>query len=119
VQDESKKGFWNLSTNHKMYGNTSLGTVFTLQPLATKYQPTLAAQWSFLVTDMARRQVTFTDESQGRVTKWKWDFGDGTTSTAPSPVHQYREAGKYIVVLEVEGPAGKARMAKVWDVAVK
>ena len=119
VRDENKKGFWNLASNHKMYGNSSLGTVFTLLPLATPYQPALAAQWSFMVTDAARRQVTFTDESQGRISKWKWDFGDGNTSTVPSPVHQYQEAGKYIVVLEVEGPAGKARMAKVWDVAVK
>ena len=102
-----------------MYGNSSLGTVFTLLPLAARYQPALAAQWSFAVTDMARRQVTFTDETQGVATKWHWDFGDGTTSKIQSPVHQYREAGKYIVVLEVEGPAGKSRMAKVWDVAVK
>ncbi|WP_230678871.1 PKD domain-containing protein [Hymenobacter properus] len=119
VQDESKKGFWNLSKNHKMYGNTSLGTVFTLQPLAEQYLPKLAAQWSFSVTDMARRQVSFRDESRGPIRRWHWDFGDGSTSTEPSPVHRYKDAGKYIVVLEVEGPAGKARMAKVWDVAVK
>jgi len=30
VKDETKKGFWNLSKNHKMYGNSSLGTIFTL-----------------------------------------------------------------------------------------
>ena len=119
VQDESKKGFWNLASHHQMYGNSSLGTVFTLMPLAAQYQPALAAQWSFAVTDMSRRQVTFTDQSQGRVTSWHWDFGDGTTSTAQSPVHQYHAAGKYIVVLEVKGPAGTSRLAKVWDVAVK
>ena len=119
VADESKKGFWNLSKNHKMYGNSSLGTVFTLLPLAVPYLPKLAAQWSFQVTDMARRQVTFTDESRGPIRRWHWDFGDGSTSTEPSPVHRYKEAGKYIVVLDVDGPAGNARMAKVWDVAVK
>ncbi|GAB3873999.1 hypothetical protein GCM10028824_26550 [Hymenobacter segetis] len=119
VADESKKGFWNLSKNHKMYGNSSLGTVFTLLPLAAQYLPKLAAQWSSQVTDMAHRQVTFTDESWGPIKRWHWDFGDGTTSTEQSPVHRYKDAGKYIVVLNVEGPAGKARMAKVWDVAVK
>jgi hypothetical protein len=119
VKDETKKGFWNLSKQHKMYGNSSLGTVFTLMPLDAKYQPKLAAQWSFVVTDMAKRQVTFRDESQGSIKKWHWDFGDGTTSTEPSPVHRYKDAGKYIVVLTVDGPAGSARMAKVWDVAVK
>jgi PKD repeat protein len=68
---------------------------------------------------MARRQVTFTDESRGSIKRWHWDFGDGTTSKEQSPVHRYKEAGKYIVVLNVEGPDGKSRMAKVWDVAVK
>jgi hypothetical protein len=119
VNDESKKGFWNLSKNHQMYGNSSLGTIFTLLPLAENYQPVLAAQWSFRVTNVAQRQVTFTDESQGKITTWRWDFGDGTTAAAPSPVHQYQAAGKYIVVLTIEGPTGTARMAKVWEVAVK
>lgn len=119
VNDETKKGFWNLSKNHKMYGNSSLGTIFTLLPLADKYLPKLEAQWSFSVTNMVQRQVTFTDESRGTIKRWHWDFGDGTTSKEQSPVHCYKEAGKYIVVLNVEGPDGKSRMAKVWDVAVK
>ena len=119
VNDESKKGFWNLSKNHKMYGNTTLGTVFTLMPLDDKHKKKFAAQWSFIVTDMEKRKVTFKDESAGQITNWKWDFGDGTTSTEQSPVHQYKDAGKYIVILDIEGPAGKARMSKVWDVAVK
>ncbi|WP_375437882.1 PKD domain-containing protein [uncultured Hymenobacter sp.] len=119
VLDETKKGFWNLSKNHKMYGNSSLGTIFTLMPLAVKDQPQLQAQWSFLITDMAKRQVTFRDESQGTVTRWHWDFGDGTTSNEPSPIHHYQKAGNYIVVLSVVGPAGNSRMAKVWEVVLK
>jgi PKD repeat protein len=63
--------------------------------------------------------VSFIDESEGKITSWNWDFGDGTTSTEQYPLHQYKQAGKYIVVLNVEGPAGKSRRAKVWDVAVK
>jgi len=119
VNDETKKGFWNLSKNHKMYGNSSLGTIFTLLPLESKYIKSFEADWSFIVTDMKERQVTFRDESKGKITKWHWDFGDNTTSTEQNPVHQYKEAGKYIVILNIEGPDGKSRMAKVWDVAVK
>lgn len=119
VNDESKKGFWNLSKNHKMYGNSSLGTIFTLMPLEGKYKKAIDAKWSFIVTDMVNRKVTFKDESDGKITGWQWDFGDGTTSTEQSPVHQYKEAGKYIVILNIQGPAGKSRMSKVWDVAVK
>jgi hypothetical protein len=119
VNDESKKGFWNLSKNHKMYGNSSLGTVFTLMPLEARYKKAIDARWSFIVTDMARRMVAFKDESEGKITTWLWDFGDGTTSSEQNPIHQYKEAGKYIVILNVDGPAGKSRMSKVWDVAVK
>jgi PKD repeat protein len=68
---------------------------------------------------MDRRLVAFKDLSIGKITSWKWDFGDGETSTEPNPVHTYKEAGHYVVVLWVEGPEGKSRRAKVWDVAVK
>ena len=119
VNDVMNKGFWNLSKHHKMYGNSSLGTVFTLLPLENKYIKPFEAKWSFLITDMAKRQVTFKDESVGKITSWHWDFGDNTTSTEQNPIHRYKEAGKYVVTLNIEGPAGKSRMANVWDVAVK
>lgn len=118
VKDETKKGFWNLSKNHKMYGNSSLGTIFTLMSLDEKYQKSFDAKWSFIVTDMNKRQVTFKDESRGAINKWHWDFGDGTSSDEQNPVHQYEKAGKYLVILDIEGSEGKARMANVWDVAV-
>ena len=102
-----------------MYGNPSLGTVFTLMPLEEKYQKEFAAQWSFAVTDTTKREVAFKDESCGAITSWHWDFGDSTSSVEQNPVHQYKEPGKYIVILDIEGPVGKSRMSKVWDVAVK
>jgi PKD repeat protein len=46
-------------------------------------------------------------------------FGDGTTSAERYPVHTYKDGGQYIVTLSVEGPAGKSRKAKVWDVTLK
>lgn len=33
--------------------------------------------------------VHFTDKSTGHPVKWKWDFGDGYTSTSQNPVHTY------------------------------
>ena len=68
---------------------------------------------------MKRRLVAFTDQSFGEIKNWQWDFGDGTTSHDQNPIHQYKESGKYVVVLWVEGPAGKSRRSKVWDVVVK
>jgi PKD repeat protein len=44
----------------------------------------------------------FTDastDSDGSVTGWNWDFGDGNTSTAQNPGHTYAAAGTYTVGL--------------------
>ncbi|MFI5173092.1 MAG: PKD domain-containing protein, partial [Chitinophagales bacterium] len=37
-------------------------------------------------------------------TSLTWDFGDGTTSTLPSPTHTYFDPGEYIVTLIVNDP---------------
>jgi hypothetical protein len=102
-----------------MYGNSSLGTIFTLMPLDEKYQESFKADWSFVVVDKAERLVAFRDKSRGEVTRRHWDFGDQTTSEEQHPVHRYKNPGKYVVVLTIEGPEGTSRMANVWDVAVE
>lgn len=119
VNDENNNGFWNLSKEHTMYGNANYSLPFKLMPLEAEYKKAIDAQWSFKTVDMNRRMVTFIDQSEGEIKSWNWDFGDGTNSTEQNPIHQYKKAGKYIVVLNIEGPKGKSRMSKIWDVAVK
>jgi PKD repeat protein len=67
--------------------------------------------------------VSFKDNSEGEITAWKWEFGDGTTSTEQNPIHQYKPTagreGIYTVILYVTGPAGTSRLAKVWDVHLR
>jgi hypothetical protein len=117
--DAKNNGFWNLSPEHTMYGNASFLREFRLMPLEPSLQKAIKARWSFKVLDMTRRLVAFEDESVGKITSWRWDFGDGTSSTEQHPVHAYAQAGQYVVALYVEGPAGKSRMSKVWDVTVR
>jgi PKD domain len=112
-------GFWNLGTEHTMYGNATLLREFRLMPLEPQLQKAIDAKWSFKVLDMNRRLVAFQDDSTGKITSWKWDFGDGTTSTEQHPLHKYEKAGQYVVALYIEGPAGKSRMSKIWDVTVR
>jgi hypothetical protein len=55
--------------------------------------------------------VTFIDrsfDSDGRIVAWRWDFGDGTSSTEASPDHAYPRPGDYTVTLTVTDDAGQA-----------
>jgi hypothetical protein len=101
-----------------MYGKADELVAFRLMPL----EPSLRrfdANWSFQVIDMEGRRVAFKDETMGKATAWKWSFGDGSTSTDQNPIHEYARGGDYTVVLEVEGPEGKSRREKIWEVAVR
>ena len=111
--------FWNLSRHHTMFGDASLLCAFKLMPLEPQFLPAVQAQWSWKVVDMDRRLVAFKDLSVGAVTSWKWDFGDGTSSAEQNPIHQYKKPGNLVVILDVDGPAGKSRRSKVWDVQLK
>jgi uncharacterized membrane protein len=117
--NNNEHAFWNLSTKHTMYGQADEMVTFQLMPLEPRFRKKLEAQWSFHVLDMTRRLVAFEDLSVGKVTSWSWDFGDGATSAEQHPIHAYQKAGEYIVTLNVEGPEGKSRRAKVWDVVVR
>ena len=50
--------------------------------------------------------VTFTDASTNSPTSWAWTFGDGGTSTAQNPSHQYAAAGTYTVAMTATNAAG-------------
>jgi hypothetical protein len=112
-------GFWNLSHKTRMDSNASCQVAFRPMPLEPQFRKPIEAQWSFKVVDMDRRMVAFKDLSYGKITSWLWDFDDGATSTEQNPIHVYKKPGTFTVVLNIEGPDGKARRVKVNDVAVK
>ena len=69
-----------------------------------------------------KQPVTLSDTSssqEGAITRWRWDFGDGQTSTERHPLHRYEKPGEYVVTLEAAGPAGKDSRTKVWDVVLR
>lgn len=119
VASTSNNGFWTLSSKRTMFGNASDLPAFRLMPLEPELQKKLDAQWSFKVVDMDRRLVAFKDLSVGKITSWHWDFGDGATSTEQYPLHTYEKPGNFVVILDIEGPEGKSRRSKVWDVQLK
>jgi len=56
--------------------------------------------------------VAFTDKSTRSPTKWKWSFGDGTTSTKQNPTHKYFKAGMYTVTLIATNDNGSNTITK-------
>jgi len=52
--------------------------------------------------------VQFTDRSTGEITSWRWEFGDGGTSTEKNPIYIYRTPGTFTVKLTVRGPGGES-----------
>ena len=69
--------------------------------------PPPAASFSMDVSSgSAPLTIHFSDTSQGLITFWRWDFGDGDSSTEQNPTHQYTRAGSSTVRLTVSGPGG-------------
>ena len=110
--------FWNLSHKTTMYGDASDLVAFRLMAIEKHLRKPIEANWSFQVISRKERIVAFRDRCYGDITSWRWDFGDGESSTEQNPTHHYEEPGEFIVTLYVEGPEGKAQRAKVWDVTL-
>lgn len=59
------------------------------------------ADFNVVVNDL---NITLTDlsgDSDGSVTAWAWDFGDGVQSNFANPTHTYVSAGSYAITLTV------------------
>jgi PKD repeat protein len=65
-----------------------------------------SADFTYEVNDLI---VNFTDastDSDGLISSWSWNFGDGNTSTAQNPSHTYADYGTYTVTLTVTDNGG-------------
>ena len=45
-------------------------------------------------------------DTDGRIRRYRWDFGDGRKASGSKVVHQYRQPGKYSVTLSVDDDSG-------------
>jgi hypothetical protein len=122
--NSNARKFWNLSHKQTFFGNASELVGFRLMPLEPQFRKAIDAKFDCKIVDMDRRIVAFKDLSEGQITSWKWDFGDGTTSTEQNPIHTYANPrpgreGNFTVILDVTGPAGTSRLSKVWQVHLR
>ncbi len=63
--------------------------------------------------------VAFRDNSFNTPAAWRWQFGDGTTSTQQHPTHTYAAAGTYAVSLRVCNPGGCDSLTRAAYVRVR
>ncbi|WP_460517170.1 PKD domain-containing protein [Cyclobacterium sediminis] len=115
-----REGHFNLSHDVRMVKDASFLRKFKLMPIESELRDLIKVDWSFEVIDMEKKRVAFRDESQGEILKWEWDFGDGNYSNEQHPIHQFKEKGIHkVVTLTVEGPAGKSKHTKYWEVMIR
>lgn len=84
-----------------------------------KVQPPHADFTASPISGVEPLKVTFTDLSTGYPNKWKWEFGDGKSSSEQNPEHIYKEAGRHIVRLMVWNSAGSDKITKSYFIYVK
>ena len=69
--------------------------------------PPVAAFSALTNSGIAPLSVAFADQSTGGTpTAWTWNFGDGSTSTQPNPMHVYTTSGYFTVSLNVSNAYG-------------
>jgi PKD repeat protein len=72
----------------------------------------IAAFSSDVASGQVPLTVRFTNQSAGEIDQYRWEFGDGATSTEASPVHTYTTPGLYTAVLTVSGPGGSSNVSR-------
>jgi PKD repeat protein len=96
------------SVNYDDYG--SIGQYFISGTIEGGYNmPNNENPFANFTSSVLDRTVSFIDtstDSDGSVVAWFWDFGDGNTSTAQNPVHDYASDGDFVVSLTVTDNIG-------------
>src|SRR5664280_1053042 len=114
----SQEGKYTVSLKVNNPGGSSSVTKARYITVSNGVNAPIAAFSASQTTGNAPLNVSFTDQSTGSPTSWKWLFGDGTNATQQNPVHIYSEAGKYAVSLKVDNSIGSSSVTKARYITV-
>jgi len=87
----------------------------------TAARPVIAPVASFVsnvTSGTAPVAIQFLDTSTNSPSSSAWEFGDGSTSAGPGPVHIYPDAGLYSVTLTASNAAGSNTVTRTGYIAV-
>ena len=109
-------------TDYNDYGSLGQFSLSGSVVPATGAAPVAVADSSAPLTGTAPLAVNFSSigsyDSDGSIVAYDWDFGDGTTSTAASPVKSYSTPGTYIASLVVVDNSGLSSVADTVTITV-
>jgi PKD repeat protein len=92
-------------------GSGQSGSVSHTITVTSAPQPVNAVFSANPTSGQAPLGVQFTDQSSGPVVSWRWNFGDGASSSTQNPSHSYNAAGTFTVTLTVANSAGQISSA--------
>ena len=92
-----------LSASNELCSNSTSTQVVVVEGSLNEL-PTAAFSWT--ASGLSATLTDSSTDSDGTVTAWSWDLGDGTSSTEQNPTVQYAAAGDYQVTLTVSDDAG-------------
>lgn len=102
----------NFTNSRRLFSNWALTLAVVLLG-AFSAQAQLTANFTAnITTGCEPLVVNFTDASTGGATSWKWDFGNGATSTNQNASALYLTAGTYTVKLKVSNSTGSDSITK-------
>ncbi|WP_440945625.1 PKD domain-containing protein [Methanosarcina sp. T3] len=107
-----KSGKYSVTLTLNETGDRSAVTKYSYITVSNGYETPVASFSASPASGEAPLTVSFTDQSTGSPTSRKWNFGDGTHSTAEKPVHRYSKAGSYSVTLTVSNEKGSNTLTK-------
>lgn len=103
--DSQKPKYQDSSSEDSFYKAIDDDLAGRIKSISEKKKP-LTADFSF--KSGSNREVKFINNSTS-ATYYKWDFGDGSTSTVSNPTYTYASDGRYTVILTVKDRAGRSR----------
>ncbi|MFB8771553.1 PQQ-dependent sugar dehydrogenase [Streptomyces broussonetiae] len=98
------------------FGGDENSALYRIENATDGHSPVAQASAS-RTSGQAPLRVSFSSagstDQDGDALTYRWDFGDGATSTAANPTHRYRKNGTYTATVTAEDPTGRTGSASV------